>query len=181
MVGARCDFDFTVSNGALRIFLSPPAAGDLHVDLLASGLPLNSAQMEQVLTSMSPTLFGSITQSLSGFPLPQFAGKSLQPVDFGREGTGLVMFAKLVRTSSVNRSRPGPKQRVRAASRPHLTALTTRYSAVTSPRVSCHSQGLRATFAPPGRGNRAVGEPTHRTLPVWARERTSSASVRGAT
>jgi hypothetical protein len=39
---------------------------------------------------------GLVQDALPGFPLPEFVGMQLEPVEVGRAGSGLVLFTNLV-------------------------------------------------------------------------------------
>ena len=84
-----------VVDGLMRFVVDQPAAGDLSVDVLRSAINLPPDVMQGMIQGLAGPMFASVSESLQGFPLPQFAGKTLQPVEIARVGTGLVLFGNL--------------------------------------------------------------------------------------
>ena len=63
--------------------------------VLDNPLGANEAQVETVLPALIQPLIPSLAGALSGFPLPQFFGLSLQGVEVSRNGQFLSLFANL--------------------------------------------------------------------------------------
>ena len=86
---------FLPDGSGLSISLSPPAISDLAVVVLENPLGANESQVETVLPALIQPLIPSLAGALSGFPLPQFFGLSLQGVEVSRSGQFLSLFANL--------------------------------------------------------------------------------------
>ena len=63
--------------------------------MLTNPLGADEAQVEAVLPALVQPLIPSLAGALSGFPLPQFFGLSLQGVEVSRSGQFLALFANL--------------------------------------------------------------------------------------
>jgi len=84
-----------VVDGLMRFVVDQPAASDLSVDVTASFINLAPDAMQGMIQGLAGPMFASVSESLQGFPLPQFAGMALQPVEIARVGTALVLFGNL--------------------------------------------------------------------------------------
>ena len=86
---------FLPDGSGLAITLSQPDIADLAVVVLKNPLGADESQVETVLPSIVRPLIPSLAGALSGFPLPQFFGLSLQGVEVSRSGQFLSLFANL--------------------------------------------------------------------------------------
>lgn len=87
--------DLTFADGGLAFVFAPPAAADLEVTITQNPLALPAAVIELVVEQLTPRVFASLQDALPVFPLPEFVGLSLQPVEVGRLGPGFALFANL--------------------------------------------------------------------------------------
>jgi len=88
--------DLSFEDGGLAFGIRPPAADAFDVTVTQNPLGIPDAVIEQVFEQLAPRVFGSVQDALPKFPLPQFVGLNLQPVEVNRQGTGFVLFANLV-------------------------------------------------------------------------------------
>jgi hypothetical protein len=87
---------FLPDGSGLAITLTPPAPADLTIAVIQNPLGANESQVETVLPALVTPLIPQLAGALSGFPLPQFFGLSLQGVEVSRNGQFLSLFANLV-------------------------------------------------------------------------------------
>jgi hypothetical protein len=66
--------------------------------VLYNPLGTDEAQLEQTLPAVFRPLVPSLAGALSGFPVPQFFGLSLQGVEVSKNGNFLALFANLAPT-----------------------------------------------------------------------------------
>lgn len=88
--------DLVYANGGLGFELDAPAAEAFSTVITQNPLAIPPALIEQVFEELSPRVFGSVQDALPSFPLPQFVGLNLAPVEVNRLGTGFVLYANLV-------------------------------------------------------------------------------------
>jgi cysteine-rich repeat protein len=86
---------FLPDGSGLSISLSQPALADLTIAITENPLGTNEAQVETVLPALIRPLIPELAGALSGFPLPQFFGLSLQGVEVSRNGAFMSLFANL--------------------------------------------------------------------------------------
>ena len=86
---------FLPDGSGLAITLSPPQIGDVTISIIENPLGASESQVETVLPSLVTPLIPQLAGALSGFPLPQFFGLSLQGVEVSRSGQFLSLFANL--------------------------------------------------------------------------------------
>jgi hypothetical protein len=90
------DLDFLPDGSGLAITLAQPLPTDLAIAIIDNPLGTNVVQVEAVLPALVRPLIPSLAGAISGFPLPQFFGLSLQGVETSRNGQFLSLFANLV-------------------------------------------------------------------------------------
>jgi len=88
--------DLAYVNGGLGFQLGAPAADAFSTVITQNPLNIPPALIEQVFEELSPRVFASVQDALPSFPLPQFVGLNLSPVEINRLGTGFVLYANLV-------------------------------------------------------------------------------------
>ena len=88
--------DLQFADGGLAFGFDTPAADAFDVTITQNPLNIPPAIIEQVFEELSPRVFASVQDALPKFPLPQFVGLNLQPVEVNRLGTGFVLYANLV-------------------------------------------------------------------------------------
>jgi hypothetical protein len=88
--------DLQFVNGGLGFAIAQPAADAFDVTITKNPMRIPEAVIEQVFEQLSPQVFASVQDALPSFPLPQFVGLNLQPVEVNRFGTGFVLYANLV-------------------------------------------------------------------------------------
>lgn len=86
---------FLPDGSGLAITLTPPQLSDLTVAIIDNPLGASEAQVEAVLPALIQPLIPDLAGALSGFPLPQFFGLSLQGVEVSRNGQFLSLYANL--------------------------------------------------------------------------------------
>ena len=91
-VGLTLDF----AGGALSFLLGNLTPGNLVVTLLQNKIGANDGQLAAVLALLVPQLFPSLADTLGSFPLPAFLGLDLSPVETGKAGDFLAIYADLV-------------------------------------------------------------------------------------
>ena len=77
------------------VTVAPPDASDMIMTVLYNPLGTDEAQLEQTLPAVFSPLVPSLAGALSGFPVPQFFGLSLQGVEVSKNGGFLALFANL--------------------------------------------------------------------------------------
>jgi hypothetical protein len=92
----RTGVGMTLVDGGLGFTFAPPAPGDLTATITQNPQNLPPALVDQVFQQLTPQVFASVQDALPSFPLPQFAGLNLSPVEINRVGSGFVLFADLV-------------------------------------------------------------------------------------
>jgi cysteine-rich repeat protein len=93
---ARLGLNLAFDGSGLAITLGTPQAGDVTIAVIDNPLGANEAQVETVLPALVTPLIPQLAGALSGFPLPQFFGLSLQGVETSRIGQFLSLYANLV-------------------------------------------------------------------------------------
>ena len=73
-------------------------AADMIMTVIYNPLGTNEAQLEETLPAVFRPLVPSLAGALSGFPVPQFFGLSLQGVEVSKNGDFLALFANLAAT-----------------------------------------------------------------------------------
>lgn len=96
VVDFRTGVSLVLAPDGLRFGLDAPAADDFSATLTQNPLGLPPELIEQVFLELSPDVFGAVQEALPSFPLPQFVGLGLQPVEVARLGTGFVLYGDLV-------------------------------------------------------------------------------------
>ena len=76
--------DFLPDGSGLAMTIAVPEAADTVMTVIYNPLGTNEAQLEQVLPSVFRPLIPELAGALSGFPIPQFFGLSLQGVEVSR-------------------------------------------------------------------------------------------------
>ena len=89
--GVGMEFDGT----GLAFTFAQPADEDFSATITQNPLNLPPAIVEAVFRELSPRVFAAVGDALPSFPLPQFVGLNLSPVQIARQGTGFVLYANL--------------------------------------------------------------------------------------
>jgi len=89
------DLDFLPDGSGLAITIGEPQASDIAISIIGNPLGVNEAQVETTLPAIIRPLIPELAGALSGFPLPQFFGLSVQGVEVSRSGQFLSLFANL--------------------------------------------------------------------------------------
>lgn len=89
------DLDFLPDGSGLSVTLAEPQVADTTMAVIYNPLGTNEAQLETALPGVIRPLIPQLAGALSGFPLPQFFGLSLQGVEVSRNGQFLSLFANL--------------------------------------------------------------------------------------
>jgi hypothetical protein len=89
------DLDFLPDGSGLAVSLAEPLAADTLMTVVYNPLGADEAQLEAVLPGVIRPLIPQLAGALSGFPVPQFFGLSLQGVEVSRSGEFLSLFANL--------------------------------------------------------------------------------------
>jgi len=92
----RTGVTMVFADGQLKFAFDVPADADFDATIVRNAFGLPDPVVESALRALTPQVFGSVQDALPGFPLPEFVGMGLQPVEVGRVGSGLVLFANLV-------------------------------------------------------------------------------------
>jgi hypothetical protein len=79
----------------LAFTFDQPAEEDFSATITQNPLNLPPAIVEDVFRELSPRVFSAVGDALPSFPLPQFVGLNLTPVQIARQGTGFVLYANL--------------------------------------------------------------------------------------
>ena len=87
--------DLAFANGGLAFVFAAPAADAFDVTITQNPLAIPPAVIEQIFEQLAPRVFASVQDALPVFPLPQFVGLNLQPVEVSRVGPGFALFANL--------------------------------------------------------------------------------------
>lgn len=87
--------DLTFADGGLAFGFAAPAADAFDVTITQNPLAIPPAVIEQLFEQLAPRVFASVQDALPTFPLPEFVGLALQPVEISRLGTGFALFANL--------------------------------------------------------------------------------------
>lgn len=102
VVDARLGFDLDFVDGALAFDLSAPSASDVDVSVLFNPIGTDEASLLDFLETFLPSVFPSLVGALGSFPLPDFLGLELAPVEVSRAGDLLALYVDLVPA-------PGPR------------------------------------------------------------------------
>lgn len=89
---------FLPDGSGLAVTVAVPEAEDMIMTVLYNPLGTDEAQLEQTLPAVFRPLVPSLAGALSGFPVPQFFGLSLQGVEVSKNGNFLALFANLAPT-----------------------------------------------------------------------------------
>jgi hypothetical protein len=92
----RTGMGMQLVNGGLGFTFNQPAPEDFRATVTVNPNNLPEDLIQSVFQQRLPRVFASVQDSLPSFPLPQFAGLDLAPVEIGRVGSGFVLFADLV-------------------------------------------------------------------------------------
>jgi len=84
-----------VRGAVLTLDLSEPAEADTLMAIVYNPLGADEAQVESVLPGVIRPLIPELAGALSGFPVPQFFGLNLVPVEVSKNGEFLSLFANL--------------------------------------------------------------------------------------
>jgi hypothetical protein len=86
---------FLPDGSGLAVSVAVPEAADMIMTVIYNPLGVNEAQLEETLPAVFRPLVPSLAGALSGFPVPQFFGLSLQGVEVSKNGSFLALFANL--------------------------------------------------------------------------------------
>lgn len=95
IVDAELGVNLSVSNGALGFSLGAVDAGDVHVTLVDNPQNVNEANVLSFLPGIFPFVVPTLAGALGSFPLPEFLGLSLAPVEVGRAGEFIALYLDL--------------------------------------------------------------------------------------
>ncbi len=88
--------DLAFDGAGLNITIAAPEAGDVTIAILSNPLGVNEVDVEdEILPGLVGPLVPSLAGALSGFPLPQFFGLSIDGVEVSRTGQFLTIYADL--------------------------------------------------------------------------------------
>jgi hypothetical protein len=89
------DLDFLPDGSGLAVSIAAPGESDTAMTVIYNPLGTNEAQLEVALPALIRPLFPQLASAISGFPLPQFFGMSLEGVEVSRSGQFMSLFANL--------------------------------------------------------------------------------------
>jgi cysteine-rich repeat protein len=89
------DLAFLPDGSGLAITITTPQASDITIAVIENPLGANQVHVETVLPGLIQPLIPGLAGALSGFPLPQFFGLTLQGVEVERNGQFISLFANL--------------------------------------------------------------------------------------
>ncbi len=92
IVDADLGVNLSVSNGALGFSLGAVDAGDIHVTLVDNPQNVNESNVLAFLPGIFPFVMPTLAGALGSFPLPEFLGLSLEPVEVGRAGEFIALY-----------------------------------------------------------------------------------------
>lgn len=95
IVDARVGVDLTFADGALSFALGTPASDAISVTLVENPRFVNEANVLAFLPGVFPLVIPTLGSALGSFPLPDFLGLSLSPVEVSRAGDFLGLFLNL--------------------------------------------------------------------------------------
>lgn len=95
-VDVRVGLDVTFAGGELGFVLGELLPGSLNVTITQNGIGAIDAQLSALLLFLVPELFPTLAGSLGSFPIPEFLGFELSPVEAGNAGEFLAIYADLV-------------------------------------------------------------------------------------
>lgn len=95
IVDARIGVDLTLDDGALSFTLGAPAPDAISLTLVDNPRFVNEANVASFLPGVLPLLLPTLASALGSFPLPDFLGLSLAPVEISRAGDFLGLFLDL--------------------------------------------------------------------------------------
>lgn len=87
--------DLSVTNGALGFSLGAVEASDIHVTLVDNPQNVNESNVLSFLPGIFPFVMPMLAGALGSFPLPDFLGLSLEPVEVGRAGEFIALYLNL--------------------------------------------------------------------------------------
>jgi hypothetical protein len=86
---------FLPDGSGLAVNVAVPEASDMVMTVIYNPLGTDETQLEQTLPAVFRPLVPSLAGALSGFPVPQFFGLSLQGIEVSKNGGFLSLFANL--------------------------------------------------------------------------------------
>ncbi len=95
IVDTNLGVNLAVANGALGFSLGAVDAGDIHVTLVDNPQNVNETNVLGFLPGIFPFLLPTLAGALGSFPLPDFLGLSLEPVEVGRAGEFIALYLNL--------------------------------------------------------------------------------------
>ncbi len=88
--------DLAFDGAGLNITIAAPEAGDVTIAILSNPLGVNESDVEnEILPGLIGPLVPSLAGALSGFPLPQFFGLSIDGIEVSRTGQFITIYADL--------------------------------------------------------------------------------------
>lgn len=94
-VDARVGLDVALAGGELSFLLGSLQPEDIDITILRNTLASDEILLDALLQQLLPLLLPSLADSLGTFPLPDFVGLSLAPVEIGKSGEFLSLFLDL--------------------------------------------------------------------------------------
>ena len=95
-VDARVGLNLDFVGGQLNFLVGELQPANLGVTLLVNRIGANDGQLTSLLRYLVPQLFPLLAGSLGSFPIPAFFGMDLSPVEVGKAGDFLAIYADLV-------------------------------------------------------------------------------------
>jgi hypothetical protein len=95
IVDANLGVNLTLADGSLGFSLVAPDASAFQVTILENPMRVNEANVQAFLPGIFPFLLPTLSGALGSFPLPDFLGLSLAPVEIGRAGGFLALYLDL--------------------------------------------------------------------------------------
>jgi LBP / BPI / CETP family, C-terminal domain len=95
-IDVRVGMDVEFAGGQLGFLLGELVPANLKVTILQNNIAAIDAQLSALLMFLVPELFPTLAGSLGSFPIPSFLGFELSPVEAGKAGDFLAIYADLV-------------------------------------------------------------------------------------
>lgn len=95
VVDARVGVNLALTDGALAFSLGTPAPDAISLTLVDNPRFVSEANVQAFLPGVFPLLLPTLASALGSFPLPDFLGLSLEPVEISRAGGFLGLFLNL--------------------------------------------------------------------------------------
>lgn len=95
-IDVRVGLDVQFVGGQLAFVVGELQPANLGVTILVNAINANDGQLTALLRFLVPELFPSLAGSLGSFPIPAFLGFDLSPVESGKAGDFLAIYADLV-------------------------------------------------------------------------------------